>query len=83
MNTPLIEYKSITVCRGEKVALDSITLSIEVGEHVAILGSNGCGKSTLIWLWRDYDPSKTDQTYQMEASEKAKPLFRIKALNRD
>ncbi|MEO8126718.1 MAG: ATP-binding cassette domain-containing protein [Bryobacteraceae bacterium] len=48
MTTPLIEYQNITVCRGEKVALDSITLSIAVGEHVAILGPNGCGKSTLI-----------------------------------
>jgi iron complex transport system ATP-binding protein len=48
MSTPLIEYKDITVCRGETVALDSITLSIGVGEHVAILGPNGCGKSTLI-----------------------------------
>jgi iron complex transport system ATP-binding protein len=46
--TPLIEYQNITVCRGEKVALDAITLSINVGEHVAILGPNGCGKSTLI-----------------------------------
>jgi iron complex transport system ATP-binding protein len=46
--TPLIEYQNITVCRGEKVALNSLTLSIGVGEHVAILGPNGCGKSTLI-----------------------------------
>ncbi|MEO8126719.1 MAG: alpha/beta hydrolase-fold protein [Bryobacteraceae bacterium] len=37
----------------------------------------------MIWLWRDYDAGKTEQTYQMEASERAKPLFRIKALNRD
>jgi iron complex transport system ATP-binding protein len=48
MAIPLIEYQNITVCRGDKVALDSITLSIGVGEHVAILGPNGCGKSTLI-----------------------------------
>jgi len=45
---PLIEFQDVTVYRGEKIALDGITLSIQVGEHVAILGPNGCGKSTLI-----------------------------------
>jgi iron complex transport system ATP-binding protein len=34
--------------RGQKVALHDLTLQIGVGEHVAILGPNGCGKSTLI-----------------------------------
>src|SRR6266436_7806098 len=34
--------------RGEKIALHDLTLRIGVGEHVAILGPNGCGKSTLI-----------------------------------
>ena len=36
----------------------------------------------MIWLWRDYDPSKTEQTYQMEPSEMAKPLFRVSVANR-
>jgi len=37
----------------------------------------------MIWLWRDYDPAKTSQTYEMEPSEKAKPLFRVAVVNRD
>jgi enterochelin esterase family protein len=37
----------------------------------------------LTWLWRDYDPSKTEQIYEQEASEKAKPLFRVRIYNRD
>src|SRR6202043_3848771 len=45
---PLIEFQDVTVYRGEKIALDGITLSIQAGEQVAILGPNGCGKSTLI-----------------------------------
>ncbi len=34
--------------RGSHLALDRLTLRIGLGEHVAILGPNGCGKSTLI-----------------------------------
>ncbi len=34
--------------RGENVALRDFSLTVGAGEHVAILGPNGCGKSTLI-----------------------------------
>jgi iron complex transport system ATP-binding protein len=34
--------------RGTTTVLHDITLRIQAGEHVAILGPNGCGKSTLI-----------------------------------
>jgi iron complex transport system ATP-binding protein len=38
----------VNVARGEAVVLHDINLKIDVGENVAILGPNGCGKSTLI-----------------------------------
>jgi enterochelin esterase-like enzyme len=38
---------------------------------------------SLTWLWRDYDAAKTQQNYQMEESERARPLFRVSITNRD
>jgi len=45
---PLLELENVTVIRGERAALKNLSLRIAAGEHVCILGPNGCGKSTLI-----------------------------------
>lgn len=44
----LLEMRNVSVVRGNNLALDRLSLRIDSGEHVCILGPNGCGKSTLI-----------------------------------
>ncbi|MCC7234350.1 MAG: esterase [Bryobacterales bacterium] len=39
--------------------------------------------ASLVWLWRDYDPSKTSQVYTMDPAEKSKPYYRVASLNRE
>jgi iron complex transport system ATP-binding protein len=43
-----LKMSNVNVALGDRVVLHDINLTINVGEHVAILGANGCGKSTLI-----------------------------------
>ena len=45
---PFLDLTQVNVARGDNVVLHDINLKVETGEHIAILGPNGCGKSTLI-----------------------------------
>jgi iron complex transport system ATP-binding protein len=43
-----LSMRNVDISRGQKVVLQDVNLSVATGEHIAILGPNGCGKSTLI-----------------------------------
>ncbi len=45
---PFLELAHVNVARGDNVVLHDISLAVNTGEHIVILGPNGCGKSTLI-----------------------------------
>ncbi len=47
---PLIELDHACVIRGQVRVLHELDLRIEQGQHTAILGPNGCGKSSFIKL---------------------------------
>lgn len=54
-----IEIKNLYFSYGEKCILNNINLTIDSNEKIAIVGRNGCGKTTLskiiMGLYEDYD----------------------------
>ena len=48
MSESVLELQHVNVMRGDRAVLHDINLSVNAGEHIALLGPNGCGKSTLL-----------------------------------
>ena len=48
MSTPILEMKDLDVFYGPIQALKKVSLHINEGETVSLIGSNGAGKSTLL-----------------------------------
>ncbi|MGA2252454.1 ABC transporter ATP-binding protein [Terracidiphilus sp.] len=74
--TNFLELENVNVARGERIVLHDINLTIQAGEHVAILGPNGCGKSTLIL-------TINCQIYPLIQTEKDQPAMKVRIFGRD
>lgn len=76
----LLEFHNIQVMRGQKIALDDFTLRIGRNEHVAILGPNGCGKSTLIkTITRECYPVIRPNSWMSLMGQDTWDVFRLRA----
>lgn len=80
MPVPLIDFQNVSIQRGECTVLHDVTLSIAQGEHVALLGPNGCGKSTLIKvISRELYPRLKDEPWSLEIMGKERwHLFELR-----
>lgn len=78
-NWPLANLRMANALKAQEY---DFHFSFGKGTHNA---SHGAAEfpAEMIWLWRDYDPAKTEQTYIMDSAEKTKPVFRVSITNRD
>jgi iron complex transport system ATP-binding protein len=47
---PVLELVDATVVKGDRRVLDGLSLTIQSGQHTALVGPNGAGKSVLVGL---------------------------------
>jgi iron complex transport system ATP-binding protein len=76
----LLDFRNLRVMRGQKIALDDFSLSIGADEHVAILGPNGCGKSTLIkTIARECYPVARDNSSMSILGQETWDVFKLRS----
>jgi iron complex transport system ATP-binding protein len=79
-NPPLLEFRNVTVIKGDKNVLDSLSVTIREGEHIAILGPNGAGKSSFIKaVNREYYPQPHDDVVFRMRGEEFWDVFAMRA----
>jgi iron complex transport system ATP-binding protein len=55
VSDPVLELHEATVVKDDRRVLDNLSLTIQQGEHTAIVGPNGAGKSILVSLLTHYE----------------------------
>jgi iron complex transport system ATP-binding protein len=75
----LLDFHNLRVMRGQKIALDDFSLRIGADEHVAILGPNGCGKSTLIkTITRECYPVAREDSWMRLLGRESWDVFKLR-----
>jgi iron complex transport system ATP-binding protein len=77
----LLDLRNVSVMRGEKAALQNLSLRIRGHERLAILGPNGCAKSTLIkTITRECYPLAQDGSSMTILGQERWDVFELRSL---
>ena len=86
LQAPLLDLRNVRVMRGDvtgggKIVLDDFSLRVHVDEHVAVLGPNGCGKSTLIkTITRECYPMVREGSSMTILGQRSWNVFELRSL---
>ena len=82
MTEPYVEANSLSKSFGPKVVLRDVTLAVEPGDVIGVLGKNGAGKTTLLELMLGFTPASSGHvqifghdSLRLPASSKARIGF--------
>ncbi len=80
-NHSLLDMRNVRVMRGDRLVLNAFSLRIHDGQHVAILGPNGCGKSTLVkTITRECYPVVQDESSMRILGRDRWNVFELRSL---
>jgi len=71
-----IELKNVTKRFGDVVAVDNVSLTIEKGEFFSLLGSSGCGKTTILRMISGFEELTDGEIHIGGEPMKNSPPFR-------
>jgi iron complex transport system ATP-binding protein len=83
---PLLDLRKVCVMRGgvsrgAKIALHDLSLRVDTHEHIAVLGPNGCGKSTLIkTITRECYPMVREGSSMTILGQRTWDVFELRSL---
>ena len=73
MSAPLLELRGVEAGYGAIAALRGVSLRVEAGEIVTLIGANGAGKSSFVGLllgWRPTLPAEPEMKSKRKGTTK-------------
>jgi ABC-type polar amino acid transport system ATPase subunit len=74
MSRPLLSVRRLVVRRGARLLLDEVSLDVERGEIVVIMGASGSGKTTLLRTIAGLEPFEDGTIHLEDAADGAAPV---------